>query len=126
MADITTVKGLRVLFDPAGITALANSDETAQPGAVIFGIGPEPLTVSQSVNALLQGLKLSSSFARLTRLDGSPVWVNCKSISMARLPASGEYPAEVRSVIFAGALTQAVRESLDDARQLINLAGGNL
>jgi hypothetical protein len=127
MADITTVEGLRVLFDPAGITAVASSDEqTGPPGAVIFGIGPAALTVSQSVNVLLQGLKLTPSFARLTRPDGSPVWVNCKSISMARPPTPGEYPAEIRSVIFAGALKQAVRESLDDARQAINHAGGNL
>lgn len=127
MADITTVQGLRVLFDPATISAVANSD--AQPGAagaVIYGLGPEGWTVGESVSALLQRLSLTSSFAKLTRLDGSPVWINCKSTAVVRQPSSGEYPAEVRSVIFAGALQQGVRESLDEARQAVNRAGGNL
>lgn len=127
MADMTTVEGLRVLFDPAAISAVANSGpQTSAAGAVIYGLGPEGWTVGEPAAALLQRLNLTSSFGRLTRLDGSPVWINCKSVGVVRQPSSGEYPAEVRAVIFAGALKQAVRESLDEARQVINRAGGNL
>ena len=126
MADITTVEGLRVLFDPAAISAVANSDgQAGAAGTVIYGLLAEGVTVGESASALLQRLNLTSSFAKLTRLGGSPVLINCKSVSLARQPASGEYPAEIRSLIFAGAIKQAVRESLDEVKQAINRAGGN-
>lgn len=83
MADITTVAGLRVLFDPAAIAAVADSNGQA----VIYGL---------------------------------------RSVSVARQPAPLEYGAEVHSVIFAGGLEQAVRETLDVVKQAINRAGGNL
>lgn len=42
MADITTVEGLKVLFDAAAISAIAGSDgQTGVTGAVIYGLGPE-------------------------------------------------------------------------------------
>ena len=127
MADITTVEGLRVLFDPAAIAAIARSDgQTGVNGAVIYGLGPQGLTVSESTAALVQRLNLAASLAKLTRPDGTPIWINGKSVSVARQPSPGEYEAQVHSVIFAGAIKQAVRETLDDVRQAINRAAGNL
>lgn len=127
MADITTVEGLRVLFDSAASSAIAGSDgQTGVNGSVIYGLGPEGLTVSESTAALVRRLNLTSSLARLTRPDGSPVSINGKSVSVARQPTSLEYATGVHSVIFAGALKQAVRETLDDVKQAINRVGGNL
>lgn len=127
MADITTVEGLQVLFDVAAISAIAGSDgQTGATGAVIYGLGPEGLTVSESTAALVQRLNLAASLAKLTRPDGSPIWINGKSISVARQPAPGEYAAQVHSVIFAGAIKQAIRETLDDVRQAVNRVGGSL
>lgn len=127
MADITTVEGLRVLFDPAAVSAITNSDDAGAAGAVIYGLGPEGLEVAQSVAVLLQALQVPiTSFAKLTRLDGSPVWVNGKSVGVARLPAPEEYPAAIHAVIFAGGFKQPVVESLDEARPAINNAGGKL
>jgi hypothetical protein len=127
MADITTVEGLRILFDPAAIAAIAGSDgQTGATGAVIYGLGPEGLTVGESTAALIKRLSLASSLAKLTRPDGSPIWINGKSVSVARQPSPGEYQAQVQSVIFAGAIKQAVREMLDDVRQAIDRAGANL
>jgi hypothetical protein len=127
MAAITTVEGLRILFDPAAIAAIAGSDgQTGATGAVIYGLGPEGLTVGESTAALIKRLSLASSLAKLTRPDGSPIWINGKSVSVARQPSPGEYQAQVQSVIFAGAIKQAVRETLDDVRQAIDRAGANL
>ena len=127
MADITTVEGLRVLFDSAAISAIAGSEgQTGVSGAVIYGLAPEGLRVSESTDALVQRLRLSSSLAKLTRPDGSPIWVNGKSVSVVREPASLEYAATVHAVVFAGALEQAVLETLDDVKQAINRVGGSL
>jgi hypothetical protein len=127
MADITTLDGVRFLFDPAAIAAIAGREAGAStPGTVIYGLAPGALRVSESVDALLGRLKLGSSFARLTRADGSPVLVNGKAVAVARQPLSGEYAAGVNSVVFAGTFTTGVRESLDDLRQAINRAGGSL
>ena len=127
MADITTVEGLRVLFDSAAISAVADSDiQTGAAGAVIYGLGPQGLVVSESTDALIGRLNLTSSLAKLTRPDGSPIWINGKSVSVARQPSSGEYEAQAHSVIFADALKQAVRETLDEVKQAVNPVGGNL
>jgi len=127
MADITTLDGLRFLFDPGAISAIADRDAGATPpGTVIYGLAPAALRVSESVDALLQRLGLASSFARFTRADGSPILINAKSVAVVRQPLSGEYAAGVNSVVFAGSFTTGVRESLDDVKQGINRAGGHL
>lgn len=127
MADVTTVDGLRFLFDPGAIAAIADRDAGATgPGTVIYGIAPAALRVSESVDALLQRLGLASCFASFTRADGSPVLINGKSVAVARQPLTGEYAIGVNSVIFAGSFTAGVRESLDEVRQGINRAGGHL
>jgi len=127
MADITTVDGIKFLFDPGAIAAIADRDAGAStPGTAIYGLAPAALRVNESVDALLQGLSLASSFARFTRADGSPVLINGKAVAVVRQPLEGEYAAGVNSVIFAGTFTAGVRESLDDVRQGINRAGGSL
>jgi|SRR6185437_4631141 len=122
MADITTVEGLRVLFDPAAISAFAASGG----GAVIYGLAPEALTVGESTDALLRRLSLAASFAKLTRPDGTPILINGKAVSVVREPSPLEYAAAVHSVMFDGALKQAVRETLDEVKAAINRAGGSL
>jgi hypothetical protein len=127
MADITTADGVRFLFDPGAICAIADRDAGATaPGTVIYGLAPAALRVGESVDALLQRLNAASSFARFTRADGSPVLINGKAVAVARQPLPGEFAPGVNSVVLAGAFTAGVRESLDEVRQGINRAGGNL
>ncbi|HEX5459845.1 MAG TPA: hypothetical protein VFX20_07730 [Steroidobacteraceae bacterium] len=127
MASITTVDGIRFLVDSGAICAIADRDAgTGAPGTVVYGLAPAALRVSESVDALLHQLGVTSSFARFTRADGSPILINGKSVAVARQPLPGEYAAGVNSVIFAGTLTAGVRESLDEVKQGINRAGGSL
>lgn len=127
MADITTLDGMRFLFDAGAVSAIAERDAGATaPGTVIYGLAPAALRVGESVDALLQHLGLASSFARLTRADGSPILINGRSVAVVRQPLSGEYAAGVSSVVFAGSFTAGVRESLDEVRQAINRVGGRL
>lgn len=129
MADITTVEGMRYLFVPGAISAIAESlGGTGTGGAVIYGLDADWVKVSESPDALLQRLNLTSSFARLTRPDGSSVLINGKSVSVVRqpLPDDLEYGPQVHSVIFAGTLKQALCESLDQVRQALSRVGVNL
>lgn len=110
MADITTVDGVRFLFDPGAVCAIADRDAGAStPGTVIYGLAPAAVRVSESVDALLQRVGVASSFARLTRADGSPILLNAKSVAVARQPLSGEYAAGVNSVVFAGTFSAGVQ-----------------
>src|SRR5487761_531147 len=100
MADITTVEGMRYLFVPGAISAIAESlGGTGTGGAVIYGLDADWVKVSESPDALLQRLNLTSSFARLTRPDGSSVLINGKSVSVVRqpLPDDLEYGPQVHS-----------------------------
>ncbi|MHB8813082.1 MAG: hypothetical protein ACYDAE_07425 [Steroidobacteraceae bacterium] len=129
MADITNVEGMKYLFVPGAISAIAESiGGKGTGGAVIYGLDADWVRVSESAAALLQRLNLTSSFASLTRPDGSSVLINGKSVSVVRqpLPDDLEYAPQVHSMIFAGALKQALCESLDQVRQALSRVGVNL
>jgi hypothetical protein len=127
MANITTAEGVKYLFVPTAISAIADTDDrTGTAGTVVYGLDADRVRVGESAAALLQRLNLTSSFAKLTRPDGSPVLINGKSVSVARQPLPGEYGPEVNSVIFVGTLKQALRESLDDVRRALSSTGVNL
>jgi hypothetical protein len=118
---------MKYLFDPGAIVAVADRDElTGASVTVIYGLTAQEQKVSESVAALLQRLSLASAFAKLTRPDGSSVLINGKAVSVVRQPVPGQDPAGVNAVIFAGGVTQSVREPLDTVRQAINQAGGRL
>lgn len=109
------------------MTAVADKDvQTGTAGTVIYGLAPGRVRVNETVDTLFQRLRLGAAFAKLTRPDGSAVWIQGKAVQVARQPLPGEYAAGVNSVIFAGAFTQAVRESLDQVKQAIDGAGGSL
>lgn len=130
MADITTVEGVKYIFVPAAISAVAEGDDrTDTAGTVIYGLDADRVRVSESAAALLQRLNLTSSFASFTRPDGSSVLINGKSVTVVRQPLSGEYGPEapgINSVMFVGTLKQALREPLDAARQALGRVGVNL
>lgn len=129
MADITTVEGIKYLFVPAALSAIAETDDrTGLAGTVIYGLDADRVRVGESVPALLQRLNLTSSFAKFTRPDGSPVFINGKSINVVRQPLPGgvEYGPEVQSVVFVGTMKQALREPLDAVRQALGRIGVNL
>lgn len=127
MATITTVDGTRILFDPDGISAITDRDaQTGIDGTVVYGVMPQGLRITESVDVLLQRLNLVSAFAKLSQADGSAVLIGGKSVGAAREAFAGEYEPAVRTVVFAGSSTHAVREQLDQAQQAINRAGGRL
>lgn len=127
MAAITTVDGTRFLFDPDGISIITDRDaQTGINGTMVYGLMPQGLRITESVDQLLQRLNLTSAFAKLSQADGSSVLINGKSAGAARQAFAGEYEQGVHTVIFVGASAHAVREPLDEVQQAINHAGGKL
>lgn len=127
MATITTVDGTTFLFDPGGISVITDGDPlTGIKGTMVYGVMPQGLRITDTVDQLLQRLKLAQAFAKLSQADGSLVLISGKSVGAARQAFAGEYEQDGLTVIFVGASGHAVRESLADAQQAINNAKGNL
>ncbi len=127
MATLTTTAGATITFNPDSIDAIGDHDDTTGAAVTcVYGILPAMLMIAETVPAFMQRLKIKAKFARLTRPNGWPVWLRGSSVTAIRPPASGEYPPEVKSVISAGSLTQAVKEAPAAATAALNARGGNL
>ncbi|HUI94799.1 MAG TPA: hypothetical protein VLX44_03525 [Xanthobacteraceae bacterium] len=127
MATLTTTGGATITFNPAGIDAIADhNDTTGAAVTCVYGIPPSMLMVGETVPALLQRLKIEQDFAQLTRPNGWPVWIRGSSVTAVRPPAPGEYPAAVQSIVSTSSLTQAVKETPAEVTAALDARGGNL
>lgn len=130
MADLTTTDGFRYSFAPSAVVAVvAATDGAAGPGAAVtsvYGITPAPLEIAETVDGFLARIGVTAGFARLTRADGSPIWVQAAAVSSLRAPLPNEYADSVRAVIAAGGLTQGVEETPGAVKAAIDARGGKL
>ncbi len=127
MATLTTTKGATITFNPAGIDAIADhNDTTGAAVTCVYGIPPSMLMAAETVPALMQRLKIEKDFAQLTRPNGWKVWIRGSSVTAIRPPVPGEYSAAVKSVISTSSLTQAVRETPAEVTAALDGHGGNL
>jgi hypothetical protein len=78
------------------------------------------------VEAFLSRIAVVNSFARITRLDNSPIWINCAAVEVIRPALPGEYHPDANTFVSLGSLTMAVKEPLAQVRQTINAHGGSL
>ena len=125
MAELTTVDGHHIVFDPSGISAVADRDPTT--GSVVtcvHGITADMVKVRETVVGFLGRLTIAGKFAKLTRPDHSPVWINAAAVRLLRAPLPGQYPADVKSVVSVDSFTQAVAEDVATARAAINALRG--
>jgi hypothetical protein len=127
MATLETVDGIQITFNPDSVVAVADHD--AVTGAIVtcvYGVTKAELRIAEPVDAFLARLGIAAKFAKLTRPNGSPIWINGNSVSSLRAPLPGEYVDGVATVITTGSLTQGVKESPDDTRIQLNAHGGKL
>lgn len=80
------------------------------PHTYIHGFGPGVIVTLEPVQHFLQRLKVEKPFVEFTRLDGSPVYIKAKAVTLVTLPLDGQYPSAAKTVIFIGQLKQAVVE----------------
>lgn len=127
MADLTTVDGFRYSFEPGAVVAVTDRDvDTGAAATCVYGITPAPLEIAETVDGFLARIGEAAGFARLTRADGSPIWVHAAAVSSLRSPLPDEYAGSVRAVITAGGLTQGVEEDPDAVKAAIDARGGKL
>jgi hypothetical protein len=125
--QLITTDGRRIGFDPAAIIAIADRDpDTGAAVTCIYGSPWAFIRISESVGAFLARLGIASWFVKLTRPDGSPVWINAAAVFLLRKPLPGEYRADAKSVVFAGWLRQAVTQDPASVKAAVEAAGGRV
>ncbi len=127
MAELNTTDGLPFYFDPSSVTAIADHDEdSGEAVTLVYGLTSQGLRLREGAAAFLARIGGTKKFAKLTRLDGSPVWVNGAAVTVIRPPFQNEYSPAANAVIPIGALTQAVQETPAQVRHLVNACGAKL
>lgn len=127
MAVLTTVEGAQMSFKPDALAAVVDHDAiTGAAVTCVYGIANSAVRISEPVDSFLGRLGIVDKFARLTRANGAPIWVNGAAVTALRAPLPDEYAATVNAVISVGSLTQGVTESLAAASSAINAHGGSL
>jgi uncharacterized protein YlzI (FlbEa/FlbD family) len=116
MTDITIVSGVQYTIDPDAIETITDQDEHGAPGTYLRGITKGVLEITEPVDVFLA--KIPAKFAKLTRVNGSAVWVNVDAVS-ALGPAADLSPA-ARAKIWVGSSTEPVTETLAAAKTAIN------
>lgn len=127
MADLTTIDGLQFHFDPSVVTAVADHDaDTLDAVTTVYGLSDRPLRLAETAEGFLARIGVAQTFAKLTRLNDTFIWVNCVAVTVIRSPLPYEYAAVAQAVVSVGALTQAVKETLNQVKEVVNARGGRL
>jgi hypothetical protein len=118
MAELTTKEGLAFFFNPGALLAVADRDvDTGESNTTVYGLSNQPLRLVESVQAFLSRIAVVNSFASLTRLDNTPIWVNCPAVQVIRPALPGEYHPDASTCVSIGPLIMAVKESLAQGRE---------
>ena len=116
MTDITIVSGVQYTIDPDAIETITDQDEHGAPGTYLHGVTKGVLEIPDPVDEFLA--KIATKFAKLTRVNGSAVWINVDAVS-ALGPAANLSPA-ARAKIWVGSSAEPVTETLAAAKTAIN------
>ena len=128
MVVVRTLDGQDINVNEKAITVVAGPyPHDVGPHTYIYGSTHSVLITNEPVDILVARLGVNPPLARLTRPDGSPVWVNGSAVSSVR----GSVPSEqgvgqVNAVLQVGSFHQAVEQDVPDARAIINAHGGNV
>jgi uncharacterized protein YlzI (FlbEa/FlbD family) len=116
MTDITIVSGVQYTIDPDAIEMITDQDEHGAPGTYLNGITKGVLEIPDTVEVFLT--KISTKFVKLTRVNGSAVWINVDAVS-ALGPAADLSPA-ARAKVWVGSSAEPVKETVAAAKTAIN------
>jgi hypothetical protein len=126
MVDIVTLTGMTVTVPDSAINIVSGP----YPGDVgvksyIRSLGLGAIESSEDASHFVD--RLQATLARLTRPNGTPVWVKASAITMLRFPLDTEIPSPpnvVRSVIMVGrtpvgGFHQALQEDIATLRRIL-------
>ena len=128
LAEMKTVSGITVVFDPGKISmvytlprSMGSSPSRSATTTHIIGLSGGPQEVGETADSLLDRLNLRRYFIPLTLPDGIPVWVKASSISFFRAIEPWDHiRAEAKSAVNAGGRAIFVKESVTTIKDAIN------
>jgi hypothetical protein len=127
LAKLTTISGADIEFQPGSVAAVTDHDvETGQAVTTLYGLGAGRVEIAETVEGFLTRIGVLQKFAKLTRPDGSPIWVNAQAVGLVRAPLPDEGPDSARAVVSIAGLHQAIRETPAEATEAIDAHGGDI
>ena len=129
MVEITTLDGQVIEASDSSIVLIAGPyPHDVGPHTYVYGVTPAVLVTGEAPGALIARLNINPLLARLTRPNQTSVWIKGAAVTSLRRPVSSEItnPGEVNAIVNIGSLHQAVRETVETARSIINALGGQV
>jgi hypothetical protein len=126
---VRALDGTDVSVDEKAITLIAGPHpHDVGPHTYVHGIDRGVLVTAEDAAALVARLGVPPSLARLTRPDLTPVWLKGSAVTALRAPPATEQqaPGSVNAVAIVGGLHQAVHETVEAARAIVNAPGGTV
>jgi hypothetical protein len=128
LAEMKTVRGITVVFDPGKISMVytlprSSGSSSSRSGLItnILGLSGGPQEVGETADSLLDRLNLRQYFISLTLPDGISVWVKASSVSFFRAIEPWDHlRAEAKSAVNAGGRAIFVKESVTTIKEAIN------
>ena len=128
LAEMKTVSGITVVFDPGKISMVYTLPRSSRLSSSrsglttnILGLSGGPQEVGETADSLLDRLNLRQYFISLTLPDGIPVWVKASSVSFFRAIEPWDHiRAEAKSAVNAGGRAIFVKESVTTIKDAIN------
>ena len=120
---IETTGGEAVNVKPGGIIRIRPGSGTERGGATVVDCAGLSIHTDEDWEALMGRIGEPKAFARLTRPDGSPVWVRKSAVDGLREPLKIEKadpPGLARSAFRVGGMRQTVRETVEEVLKAIS------
>ncbi|HYZ42646.1 MAG TPA: hypothetical protein VE687_18770 [Stellaceae bacterium] len=127
MIVVRALDGTDVIIDEEAVTLIAGPyPHDVGPHTYVHAIDRGVLVTAEAPSALVARLGVHPPLARLTRPDLTPVWLKGSAVTAIRapLPTERQAPGSVNSVVIVGGLNQAVHETVEAARAVVNAHGG--
>ena len=129
MIVVHALDGTDVSVDETAITLIAGPyPHDVGPHSYVHGIDRGVLVTAEAAAALVARLRVLPPLARLTRPDLTPVWLKGSAVTALRAPLATEQQGRGsdNSVVIVGGLHQAVHETIEAARAIVNAQGGTV
>jgi len=131
MVAITTLSGQQIdVADETISLVVGPYPHDVGPHTYVYGPTIGALITGEAADVMVGRLRNVKDFAKLTRPNGTPAWVQAKAVSAVRAPLTTEAPewgeGIVNAVMVIGKMSQSVQEQVSAAIYILNAQGSRL
>jgi hypothetical protein len=122
MIAVRALDGTDVVVNEDAVTLVVGPyPHDVGPHTYVHGVDRGVLATTEDAAALAGRLGVDPPLVKLTRPDGSPVWIKKSAVTAIRppLPTEQQVAGAVKAVVVVGALHQAVREDAPTAESML-------